>query len=152
MQESGESMAQIDERITKSLAKNGFSSTGNSKNGHGKMINYPFGSVAVIETDNATYFLIAIAQFDDYNNARSSSDDIDKALVSLLNVYDRVGLGYDLYMPLMGTGLSRAGLSLQESYDLLTEALIQNSSKIHGHIHVILRPEDRKEISIKEGD
>ena len=120
-----------------------------SKNRHGKTTCYPIGSIAVIETDNAIYFLMAMAQFDDYNNARSTSADIDKALTSLLNVYDRVGLGYDLYMPLMGTGLSRAGLSLQESYDLLTEGLIRNGNKIHGHVHVILRPDDRNEVLIK---
>ncbi len=53
-------------------------------------------------------------------------------------------------MPLMGTGLSKAGLSLQESYDLLTCGLVRNGSKIHGHIHLVRRPEDKKEIEIKE--
>lgn len=150
MKESGEQLEQIDIRITKSLENGGFLPVSDSKNKHGKTICYPIGSVAVIETNNAIYFLMAMAQFDDYNNARSSSADIDKALASLLNVYDRVGLGYDLYLPLMGTGLSRAGLSIQESYDLLTGGLIRNGSKIHGHIHLVLRPEDKKEIEIKE--
>ena len=150
MKESGEQLDQIDARITNSLERGGFLPVGNSKNGYGKTVCYPIGSVAVIETNNAIYFLMAMAQFDDYNNARSSFSDIDKALGSLLDVYDRMGLGYDLYLPLMGTGLSRAGLSLQESYDLLTEGLVRNGSKIHGHIHVVLRADDRKEISIKE--
>ena len=149
MKESGEQLDQIDARITKSLENGGFLPVSDSKNRHGKTTCYPIGSIAVIETDNAIYFLMAMAQFDDYNNARSTSADIDKALTSLLNVYDRVGLGYDLYMPLMGTGLSRAGLSLQESYDLLTEGLIRNGNKIHGHVHVILRPDDRNEVLIK---
>ena len=150
MKESGEQLDQIDARITKSLENGGFLPVSDSKSRHGKTTCYPIGSIAVIETDNAIYFLMAMAQFDDNNNARSSSVDIDKALTSLLNVYDRVGLGYDLYMPLMGTGLSRAGLSLQESYDLLTEGLVRNGSKVHGHIHLVLRPEDKKDIEIKE--
>ncbi len=152
MKESGEQLEQIDARITKSLENGGFFPVSYSKNKHGKIACYPIGSVAVIETYNAIYFLMALAQFDEYNNARSSSTDIDTALVSLMDIYDRIGLGYDLYMPLIGTGLSMAGLSLQESYDLLTRGLIRNSSKIHGHVHVILKPDDRKDIIIKEAN
>ena len=93
---------------------------------------------------------MAMAEFDDFNNARSSSNDIDSAITSLLNMYDRFGLGYDLYLPLMGTGLSRAGLSMQEAYDLLIGSLRKNSNRIHGQVHLILRPADRDEIKSLE--
>ena len=149
MKASGEQIEKIDDRIVKSLNNGGFLPVCDYINRHGKTTLYPIGSIAVIETNNAFYFLVAISEFDDYNNARSSFLDIDNALVSLLNVYDRVGMGYDLYMPLMGTGLSRAGLSLQEAYDLLINGLIRNCSKIHGHVHLILRPDDKKEIMIR---
>ena len=62
MKESGEQLEQIDIRITESLENGGFLPVNNSKNRHGKTICYPIGSVAVIETDNAIYFLMAIAQ------------------------------------------------------------------------------------------
>jgi len=94
--------------------------------------------------------LIALSEFDDFNNAVSSSDDIDAAVDSLLSVYDRFGQGYDMYLPLMGTGLSRAGLSMQEAYDLLIKNLMENKVKIHGHIHLIIRPEDRIDIILQE--
>ena len=81
---------------------------------------------------------------------RSSAANISEAVSSLLDVYDRFGLGYDLYLPLMGTGLSRADLSTQEAYDLLIESMKINSNKIHGHVHLVLRPIDRNLITIQE--
>ena len=76
MKESGEQLDQIDARITKSLENGGFLPVSDSKNRHGKTTCYSIGSIAVIETDNAIYFLMAMAQFDDYNNARSTSETI----------------------------------------------------------------------------
>ena len=152
MKESGVQPDQLDKRITESLSKHGFTPVKNTKCENLERLCYPIGAVAIIETDNAIYFLVAISRFDTFNNARSTSGDINEALRSILDIYDRAGLGYDMYLPLMGTGLSRAGLSTQEAYDLLTEQLICNSSKIHGHIHIILKPEDRREIVIRGGE
>ena len=150
LEETGEKLDRIDERIADSLKRAGFCPIKESKAGNGKKDCYPVGSVSIIETSNAVYFLMAMAEFDDFNNARSSSNDIDSAITSLLNMYDRFGLGYDLYLPLMGTGLSRAGLSMQEAYDLLIGSLRKNSNRIHGQVHLILRPADRDEIKSLE--
>lgn len=134
------------------MKRAGFYPIKESTAGNGKKDCYPVGSVSIIETTNAVYFLTAMAEFDDFNNARSSSQDIDAAINSLLNMYDRFGLGYDLYLPLMGTGLSRAGLSTQEAYDLLIGSLRKNSNRIHGQVHLILRPADRDEIELLKED
>ena len=152
LKETGERLDLIDERIADSLKKAGFFPIKESKKENGKKDCYPMGSVAIIETTNAVYFLLAMAEFDDFKNARSSTEDIDAAITSLINIYDRFGLGYDLYLPLMGTGLSRAGLSTQEAYDLLIESLRKNSNRIYGQIHLILRPSDRDEIELLKED
>ncbi|MBR6136426.1 MAG: hypothetical protein IKQ22_08100 [Clostridia bacterium] len=146
LKETGENLELIDERIRNSLNSMGFCPIKESYSRNGNNMCYPIGSVAIIETKNAFYFLTAIAEFDIHNNARSSSEDIDAAITSLLTVYDRFGLGYDLYIPLLGTGLSRTGLSTQEAYDLLIDCLTRNSSLIHGHIHLVIRSTDRNEI------
>lgn len=152
LKETGENLDNIDERISDSLKRAGFFPIKESGAENGKKNCYPIGSVAIIETSNAVYFLMAMAEFDDFNNARSSPSDIDAAIASLLNVYDRFGLGYDLYLPLMGTGLSRAGLSTQEAYDLLIDSLMKNRNIIHGRIHLIIRPMDRNEITLQKED
>ena len=150
LEKTGEKLDRIDERITDSLKRSGFYPIKESKAGNGKKDCYPVGSVSIIETSNAVYFLMAMAEFDDFNNARSIPKDIEAAITSLLNMYDRFGLGYDIYLPLMGTGLSRAGLSTQEAYDLLIESLMKNRNIIHGPIHLILRPMDRNEIKLQK--
>ena len=152
LKETGDKLDRIDGRIADSLKRAGFRPIKKSKTENGKKDCYPMGSVAIIETSNAVYFLMAMAEFDDFNNARSSSDDIDAAITSLVNMYDRFGQGYDLYLPLMGTGLSRAGLSTQEAYDLLIDSLKKNSNRIHGHVHLILSPSDRDEIELLKED
>ena len=151
MIESGESRDQLDIRISESLKKTGFNPLKQATTENGKKQCYKTGAVAMIETKNAVYFLVALSEFNGHNNAKTSSDDIDSAIGSLLDVYDRFGQGYDLYLPLMGTGLSRAGLSIQQAYDLEINSLLKNKNSIHGNVHVILRPEDRKELHEPKG-
>ena len=152
MEESMESFESLDQRITESLKRTGFKCLKEAKTRNGKRGCYPIGAVAILETKNAVYYLLAVTEFDEFNNARASSNDIDCAISSLLNVYDRFGLGNDLYLSLMGTGLSRAGLSICEAYELVINSLLTNQSKIHGSVHLVLRPEDREEINIKKED
>ena len=149
MTASGEDLEQIDVRIAESLARTGFAPSKKANTENGKQHCYPIGATAIIETRNAVYFLLAISEFDCFNNARSSVENIRKALVSLIDIYDRFGQGYDLYLPLMGTGLSRTGLTLQAAYDMFNEVVTSCEGHIHGNIHLVLRAQDRKEIMIK---
>lgn len=93
--------------------------------------------------------MLAVSSFDKNNVARSSAENIKKALIKLLEFYDVNGQGYDLYIPLIGTGRSRAGLSLQDAYNLITTVLKDNKDKIYGNIHVVLEAETAKAINIR---
>ena len=66
---------------------------------------------------------------------------IKKAIGGLIDYYDSKGQGYEIYIPLMGTGLSRAFLSNQESYDLIKNALLSSKEKLQGKIHIVIKPE-----------
>ncbi len=55
-----------------------------------------------------------------------------------------------MYVPLMGTSLSRAGLALEESYDLLRETFTQHSDMITGGVYIVVKPEDMQELGIEE--
>ena len=143
---SGTAVDELDNRISESLKHLGFVPVGETDSVNGKRVSYPIGSIAIIEEEKAIYFLIAIAAFDKFNNARSVPADIEKSILSLIEVYDRHGQGYDMYVPLMGTGRSRSGLSPNESYRLMKELFIDNIKMIHGHIFLVIKPEDRAEI------
>lgn len=146
MVKSGENLTDLDKRISDSLACLEYTASGEGKSASGKYKVYGIGSVAVIETKNAVYFLLAISEFDEANHAQSTPENIKISVNSLLQVYDRIGQGYDLYMPVIGSGRSRTGMLFGEAYKLLTSALIDNRSQIQGHICIVVKPENMGEI------
>jgi hypothetical protein len=96
----------------------------------GKIIKYPFG--------NEVFYLVALSEFDENNNAHCNKQDITKCVENILDEYNKTGQGVDLYIPLLGTGMSRAGLSLKESVDLILECCKKNEGKIQGDIHLVI--------------
>lgn len=150
MEQSGVDMKRLDERIAISLENLGYVPIANDKDRNGKPDQYALGSCALIETENTSYILVAISEFDEMNNAKSNPNIIDSSIKSLLNIYNIFGQGYDLYMPLVGTGRSRAGLSINEAYHLMRNCIINNSHLIQGHVYLVIRQEDRTEIEAEE--
>lgn len=110
---------------------------------------FPIGSIAVIETKNAVFCLLAISSFDENNRATSSAEDIGKAMADLLSFYDSMGQGLDMYLPLLGTGRSRAGLGYQESLELIVGTCMDNRSSLLGKVTIVVSPEAMKELSIE---
>ena len=110
---------------------------------------YPIGAVAAIENDKAIFYLLAISSFDRRNNAQSTSEAITRAIESVLEVYDKCGQSLDLYIPLLGTGMSRAGLNHADSYDLLTGCIEDNKRCIHGKVAIMIHPKDKDKLDIQ---
>lgn len=112
----------------------------------GERHRYPIGAVAVVENQKALFYLLATSEFDERNVAHSSPESIKKALASLIGEYDTMGQGLDLYLPLMGTGLSRAGLSNKESYELVVRTIAELRRNVHGRVTLIICPEAASEL------
>ena len=149
MKKAGNDIELLNKRISTSLATLGFVPTGKALVGNGRTDTYPIGAISVIEYGNSIYFLLAISEFDGNNNARSSEKQIELALNSLVEVYDRIGMGYNMYMPVIGTGLSRSGMTFYDSYSLIKNTLLSNSSNIHGTIHIVVHFNDKDKIVMK---
>lgn len=130
----------IEKRILTNLKKNGIQA---SESG-----DYPIGTIATLQFNNALFFLLAVSQFDENNVARSSKSDIEKAINNFTKYYDEKGQGYDVYIPLIGTGLSRAYLSNQESYGIIKNTLLQNKDRLQGKINIVILPSVINEIEI----
>lgn len=79
---------------------------------------------------------------------RSEKEKIETALKKMLEFYDCKGQGYELYLPLVGTGRSRAGLSYQESYNLIKKVLLENEGQIQGHITIVVQTEVLRKLRI----
>ena len=146
MRKGNEDLGQLYERIRNSIENLGQRPSREIQDTNGKRTCYPIGTTSIIERESAIFFLTAISEFDGINNAKGTPEDIKVSIHTLVDVYDKYGQGYDMYMPLMGTGRSRTGLSLKEAYDLIVSELENNKNKIHGCIHLVIRPEDWNEI------
>ena len=149
---SGKTISELDERITKNINIQKLKPTHTSMTSNGKQDCYDLGAIVSIETEKAVYYLDAISDFDENNNAQSAAQKIEKCLEKLIDFYDKFGQGYSLYLPLMGTGRSRANLSHQESFDLIVNTFLNNKHKIQGHIGIVIEPNvfERININLKE--
>ena len=65
--------------------------------------------------------------------------------------YDRCGQGDPMAIPLLGTGMSRAYLSYQDSFDLIRETILANKQLIQGKVFIVATPEAYEQILIGGG-
>ena len=138
----GLSEEQISERIRKNLIMNDLISEMSQR------IELPIGTIATLDFENVVFYFLAISTFDGNNNAHSSKENIETAIKMMVEYYDKKGQGYDLYMPLIGTGMSRANLSYQESYDLIFSTLLEKRNQIFGKINIVIQPDVKKVLNI----
>lgn len=106
---------------------------------------YPIGTIAAVNIEEAKdvyFYLLAVSKFDKNNNAHATESDIKKAVKTLADFYCKNGQGYPLYLPLVGTGMSRARLTRRESIELIKNALLANKDMISGEINIVVYEKD----------
>ena len=153
--------------IENNLKEQGIEPSGN--NSKNKPL-YPIGTIAVIYHLNTIFYLLAISEFDENNNAQSNEKNIKIAIENLLEFYDKKGQGYSLYLPLIGTGFSRVRsstekiskmskmspsivcLSPKESFECILSTIMEKTDKILGEINIVIwkeiHPEHLEEINL----
>ena len=108
----------------------------------------PRGTVAAIDMKHATYLLLAVSVFNDRGMAEATVGEIEESLRSLVRYYDENGQGADLYLPLVGTGLSRSRMDKRDSFEMIRRIVTDSSSFIGGKVTIVVRPEDAEEIGL----
>lgn len=114
----------------------------------GKCNMYPRGTVAVIDDGQTHYYLLALSHFDENLNAQCSKDELLGVITSIIDFYDKNGQGFPVYIPLMGSGMSRANVTPEESLQIITDLLKLNRQKIHGEANVVVYSKMKNQISI----
>ncbi len=148
MEDAGVTMAELDAQIEESLQTQNIQPIAERGQGTSPKPEYPLGTVAVVPGKRAMFYLLAISTFNENNNAQSTKEQIGASLEKLIGFYDRRGQGLDLYLPLMGTGMSRASLSHQESYDLIVAAISKSKANIHGHVTIVIYKGDVDKVEL----
>lgn len=142
----------INKEIEKSILQQGIPcckelSISSKPSGNRKV--FPQGSIAVVEgIADTIFYLLALSEFDDNLNAQCAKDEFVHCMQTLITYYNQHGQGMPLYIPLMGTGLSRAGLSHEESLSVISNLLKLNSDQIHGEVNIVVYNKDMELVSI----
>ena len=149
---SGVSKEIIDSRIDEYMNLKGINpirELSREEKKRGKTKCYANGTIVAMEGQNGiTYFLLALSEFDENNRAQSSKESIVDCLKKLLSFYDGNGQGFEIYITLMGTGLSRSGMSHEEALQTIKSVFQLYSDSIHGEFNIVIYHKDKEKVSI----
>lgn len=149
MLSSGVDSESISSRIAADLVSQGQHPNGEIlREGKGVPV-YALGTVARVENNRAIFFLVAFSEFDEKNRAHVDQESVYGTVLKLLIKYDEFGQGLDMHMPLLGTGLSRAGLSHQESFDVITKCIMENRGLVHGRLFISVLAADEHKLDLE---
>ncbi len=109
-------------------------------------INHKIGDVQIYEFNKNIFYLLAISKFDNKNMAHANENDIKESIIGLLKYYNQHGMAYELYIPLLGTGNSRAKLDFIDSFKLIKNTIIENIDLLNGIINIVIYDQDYKDI------
>lgn len=110
---------------------------------------YPIGTIATIEFNNICYYLLAISNFNNKNVACSSKEDIITSMISLIKKHNENGQGYDLYIPLFGTGLSRSNIKNKyEALKTLISVISLYENELIGKVHIVIYEKEKNNIPL----
>lgn len=151
MKEQGVDITAIDESIKNNLKQQGINPSrklDHLQKERGNLDCFNKGTIAVYEHNNTIFYLIALSEFDENNNAQNTKDELVKTTEQLIEYYDKYGQGYDLYIPLLGTGMSRTNISLEESLQIMVSYFKIYKAKIHGNVNIIIYKKQRNKVSL----
>lgn len=146
------SLDELDNRISNSIDKQKIKPLNiipENKKDRGKRQEYERGTISIVKGNtNVDFFLLALSKFDENNNAQCSKDEFIETIHKLILFYNKNGQGYDLFLPLMGTNLSRIGISHEASLSILESSFKLYSDEIHGKINIIIYNKEKNKVAI----
>lgn len=150
MMKEGNDLEQLNQEISKHLQNRTIMhKLTRQEKRRGRLDCFEIGTIVPISgKKNITYLLTALSEFDENNNARSKKNEVIRCIESIIDYCDVYGQGYELYLPLLGSGLSRANLSHEESLQTIEAVLQLHNEKIHGEINVVIYHKDKTKVSI----
>ena len=139
---------EIDKRIAASLKDKVFSLIPLEQKSRGNHKDYPFGTVAIFDYASTEFFLLALSRFDSNNNAQCTKDEFLLAVKKMIDFIDKHGQGLPIYIPLMGSNLSRAKLTRKESLQAMVAMMKLYADRVPGEVNIVVYDGDRDKVSI----
>ena len=111
---------------------------------------YDIGTIAAVEgTHNTIFLLAALSAFDEKNRAHAGEDDIITVIKNIVHYCDTYGQQAPVYLPVMGTGLSRTHLTKEQAFRIILNALKSCEDEVNEKYTIVIYPDDRGAISIE---
>ena len=144
----------LDKKIKSSLKEQGISSVniGNDVKKGGKSVGnynrYPIGSTAFVDIGNVRYHFIALSIIENNKNAKTSDQDYLVVLNAIVDNCFRNSNGNPIYLPLIGSGLSKLNYNHQQQLEFMVKYFMLRKTKLISDVEIVIRKEDRDTISI----
>lgn len=111
-----------------------------------KYIKTPAGlRIGKYKVGKTEFYLVPVSSLKERNKAESGREMITDALNALASEYNISGQGIPIYVPLIGTGRSRAHLSLNESVSLIRDIFLGYKDGFFGEVKIVVHPKDVNE-------
>lgn len=126
--------------IQKKLSDCGKEPLSRSQKPQGNMYRYAPGTVAEVagEDKRVKYLLLALCAFDKELHAHTSDEEYHQAMLGLLHCISEASQGFPVFVPLMGTGLSRARKNPKAVKEYLLAFLRLHESKLVSDVYIVI--------------
>ena len=151
MKECGITAEKLSEEIQKNLEKQGIvpiKRLNRADKERGNLECYEKGTIAVYKHNNTFFYLLALSEIDEKNNAHNTKTELMNTIEKLIQYYDSNGQGYDIYIPLLGTGKSRTNINLEESLQIISSYFRIHKDMVQSDVNIIVYTKQRDEISL----
>ena len=148
------SQTELDKKIKRSLREQNISSVniGNDVKKGGKSVGnynrYPIGSTAFVDIGDVRYHFIALSIIENNKNAITSDQDYLIVLNAIVDNCFRNSNGNPIYIPLVGSGLSKLNYNHQQQLEFMVKYFMLRRTKLISDVEIVIRKEDRDKISI----
>ena len=109
---------------------------------------YEKGTIAVYRHNDTFFYLLALSEFDEKNNAHNTKAELMETIEKLIKYYDNNGQGYDIFIPLLGTGKSRTDISSEEALQIITSYFRIHKDKVQSDVNIIIYNRHRDSVSL----
>lgn len=115
----------------------------------GNLKRYDVGTVAEYKLDEKiTFFFLGLCKLDQNLHAETKEEEFLFAIQKLLRFYNTRSQGYDLYLPIIGSGLSNTRKSEKDLLEYLISILKINKELINSNIHIVIYEKKKDQIAI----
>jgi len=148
------SQTELDKKIKRSLREQNISSVniGNDVKKGGKSVGnynrYPIGSTAFVDIGDVRYHFIALSIIENNKNAITSDQDYLIVLNAIVDNCFRNSNGNPIYLPLVGSGLSKLNYNHQQQLEFMVKYFMLRRTKLISDVEIVIRKEDRDKIFI----